>query len=63
MQNTSFALQGVLKWLGCELDTVRNLFWCGRIRQSITMGETEKGHYAIPVMPPHESGDGTGRCV
>ena len=40
----------LLKHLGCVLDTDRDVVVFKKLRQEISMGRTEKGHYAIPII-------------
>eukprot|EP00435_Cladocopium_sp_Y103_P061432 s737_g23.t1 len=41
----------LLKGLECVLDTCRDEMWLKRIDQRVKMGKTDKGHYAIPILP------------
>ena len=40
-----------LKWLGAVIDTGNNTMYCKAFRQRIRLAETDRGQYAIPVLP------------
>ena len=40
-----------LKWIGAVIDTSSGHMYCKALKQRIPLAETERGHYAIPVMP------------
>ena len=40
-----------LKWIGAIIDTDTDTLVCKKIGQRIPLAETERGHYAIPVLP------------
>ena len=42
--------KGVLKWLGCVLDLERDVVIFKKLKEEIKMKETDKSHYAIPVL-------------
>jgi len=50
--NTPFLLsQELLKRLKCVIDTDRDSVVFKELGQTVQMGRTERGHYAIPIMP------------
>ena len=48
-----------LKWIGAVIDTDANVLYCKKLKQSIPLAETERGHYAIPVLPDFREGSST----
>ena len=47
-----------LKWLGAVIDTGSNVLVCKTLNQKIKLAETERGHYAIPVLPEADARPG-----
>ena len=44
----------LLKWLGCKINMDDDVMMFSRLNEKVKLGQTDRGHYAIPLFHGHE---------
>ena len=44
----------LLKWLGCKMNMDDDVMMFSRLNEKVKLGQTDRGHYAIPLFHGHE---------